>query len=83
MALWSTLKNTDVVRLPDPDAWGNYWLRRGEGRIHGPCILHAGGTGPVAAWIASRGGDEGVLFEDGRIRYFASPEGALEALRNA
>lgn len=66
-------------KLPDEDAWGNYWLSRGTNRVHGPVILH-GGKG---MWFVSRGGDQGVLFDGPVIQYFDSPEKALEALNGS
>lgn len=70
-------------RLPRPDQYGNYWLSFGQ-RPNGPALLKAGGykaSNRSEGWFASHGDDRGVLFSGTQIRYFLTPESALEALR--
>jgi hypothetical protein len=72
--------------LPKPDEYENYWLTQ---RPMGACILFSAkasrearrhGAADTDRWFASLGGDAGVLFHDGAIRYFVSPASALAAL---
>jgi len=93
MSVFSRSRVINCRKLPEPNAWGDYWLLNADGKpdVNGPCILHSnepvttnGGGGVVShSWIASRGGEDGLLFEGGQLRRFASPEEALKALRES
>jgi len=91
MSAFSRSRVINCRKLPEPNAWGDYWLLKADGKpdVNGPCILHSNepvSTGDAASshsWIASRGGEDGLLFEGGQLRRFASPEEALKALRES
>jgi hypothetical protein len=74
-------------QLPAPDAYENHWL--GEKPCSGPVIFRAlvkdRSVNPPAdrGWYVSRGDQGGLLFRNGQIRYFPTPEKALEALWEA
>jgi hypothetical protein len=71
-----------TLTLPKPDAYGNYWL--GEKPTFAPAIIRAGHPDNGAprdakGWFATT--EDGPLFDGTRIRYFATPEMALAALK--
>jgi hypothetical protein len=73
-------------KLPAPSEHEDYWL----GEIpEGPAIFKAGIVetleGPKPdRWFCSFGGDRGIMWDKNKqLRYFASPEEALAAMREA
>jgi hypothetical protein len=68
-------------RLPKPDFYDNYWL--GADHKVCPVVLCSLLVANDHRWFASKGGTEGVVFDGMRIRYFPTPELALEALRES
>ncbi len=70
------------MKLPEPDPYGNYWLREGPGRVQGPCILHGkiDKRNNKQRWFASAGRDGGVVFAGPELAYFDTPEKALKVL---
>lgn len=80
-------------KLPEPDDFGNYWLKT---HARAPAVLKGGkGDGGLAEngartikndrehWFVSVGEGELLFHGDGVIRYFATPQLALEALNEA
>ena len=69
--------------LPAADPRGNYWL---GSRVRGGAAILSSGF-PEAGrprWFATRPGEGGpLLTPSGSVRYFAGPEDALAALREA